>query len=116
MTSTSSSRPLSQTPARTSGAGPVAADGGPTEAESEQLPGGRYSLVLLLLITSYLVSAFLETGLVRPLIACLYAVTLWLALRTSRFGRRTSRRVRVALVIGTVLALTLAVVDNDITR
>ena len=49
---------------------------------------GRYGLLLLLLITTYLLSAFSFIALAEPLQVALFAAVLLLALRTSPLDRR----------------------------
>jgi hypothetical protein len=80
-----------------------------------RLQGSRYLLVLLSLITSYLITALLRGRLAVALSAVLYTSTLMIALRTSR-TRRVSIAVRVPLLVGTVVAVGLAVTGTDITQ
>ena len=51
--------------------------------------GGRYGVLLLVLITTYVLSAFSLSRLAGDLQVVLFAAVLLLALRTSRVRRRT---------------------------
>ena len=89
------------------------ATGTPEPTESN-LPGGRYLLVLICLITSYLISA-LMSGRVAIIIAALfYLATILLALSTSRHPEHRLAR-GVPLGIGTAAAIGLVAAGTDVT-
>ena len=66
---------------------------------------GRYGLLLLLLIVTYLLSAFGSLGLAEPLQIVLFAAVLLLSLSTSPLDRRLVRLLNAATVIGSAGAL-----------
>ena len=66
---------------------------------------GRYGLLLLLLIVTYLLSAFGSLGLAEPLQIVLFAAVLLLSLSTSPLDRRFVRLLDAATVIGSAGAL-----------
>jgi Ion channel len=67
-------------------------------------PGGRYGLLLLVLILTYLLSAFSTSRLVTDLQVLLFLVVLLLALRTSPLPRRWTVPVGSLALIGSVIA------------
>src|SRR5437764_4004112 len=67
--------------------------------------GGRYGLLLLLLITTYLLSAFTFLALAEPLQVAIFAAVLMLALRNSPLDRRQVRLVVALTLIGSVAAI-----------
>jgi hypothetical protein len=70
-------------------------------------PGQRYGLLLLLLVATYLFSAF-ATGLVVSLVQTVVFVgTLLLALRNSLVSSRTARLIGTAVLAGTVIMVAL---------
>jgi hypothetical protein len=78
------------------------------------LPGGRYGLVLLALVVSYVITAFITGPAAAALAAVLYALTMLLALRTSGLRPAASHRLRLALVLGTFMAAGLIAPRNKI--
>jgi Ion channel len=68
-------------------------------------PGGRYGLLLGLLILSYLLSAFTTGRLVSDFQVLLVAAVLLIALRTARVGRRTARAAGAAALVGSAAAI-----------
>ncbi len=69
--------------------------------------GDRYGLLLLLLVFSYVVSAFTTGRFAGAFESVLFVVTLLLALRTSRVRRRTVRIVMGITVAGSATSLAL---------
>jgi len=67
--------------------------------------GGRSGLLLLMLIASYLLSAFSSTRLTVDLQILLFAAVLLLALRTSRLKPRWTALVGGVAVLGSIAAL-----------
>jgi hypothetical protein len=65
---------------------------------------GRYGVLLLLLISTYLLSAFSFGKLVGDLQVAAFAAVLLLALRTSRVRRRTARLAGGVALIGSAAA------------
>jgi len=74
-------------------------------------PGGRYGLLLLLLIATYLLSAFSHDRLIDYLQVALFLAVLMLALRTARVRRRTAQ-VAVAVALLGSAAATLAALSG----
>jgi hypothetical protein len=74
---------------------------------------GRYGLLLLLLIATYLLSAFSHAGLAEPLQVALFSAVLVLSLRNSPLERRQVRLLGWATVIGSVAALAAALTGTD---
>ncbi len=66
--------------------------------------GGRYGLLLLLLILTYLLSASGLTVLVADIQTVLFLGAVLLALRTSRMSQRLTRLVAAVALVGTVAA------------
>src|SRR3954447_1973279 len=94
---------------------PGSPDSAVVAATESRLPGGRYGLVLLALVVSYLVTAFLTGAIAAALSTALYTLTLVLALRTSGLHRDASRAVRLALLVGTVMAVALLSAHTAVT-
>jgi hypothetical protein len=65
---------------------------------------GRYGLLLLLLITNYLLSAFSVIAVAEPLQVALFGVVLVLALRNSPLDRREVRLAAWATAIAKLTA------------
>jgi Ion channel len=74
---------------------------------------GRYGLLLLLLIVTYLLSAFGSLGLAEPLQIALFAAVLLLSLSTSPLDRRLVRLLDAATVIGSAGALAAALTQTS---
>ncbi len=82
-------------------------------------PRDRYELVFLLLIASYLLSAFPTSSRASLVTLVLYLAALLVALRSSRLSRMWARRFRWTLVAGSVAAGAIALlgalsVDNGL--
>jgi len=71
-------------------------------------PRGRFGLLLLLLVATYLMNAFRNGPLINALQIVLFAGVVVLALRNSSASRRTVRLIVVALVAGTAIMLFLS--------
>jgi hypothetical protein len=76
-------------------------------------PAGRYGLLLLLLISTYLLSAFSAGKLVERLSIVLFAAILLLALRTSPLSRRWTLLLGGAALAGSVAAGAAALTAAD---
>ena len=76
-------------------------------------PTFRYGLLLLLLIATYLVSAFSARKLAEPLQVGSFAGVILLALRTSRMRRRRAQVVSVIVVTGSALAVAAALTGTQ---
>jgi Ion channel len=70
--------------------------------------GPRFGLLLLLLISAYVISAFTSDVVTSALQVLLFLAAITLAVRTARLSRRTSRLILVIAVIGSVSAVALA--------
>ncbi len=71
--------------------------------------GDRYGLLLLLLVCSYVLSAFTTGRYAGGFESLLFIVTLLLALRTSRVRRRTIHLIMGIALVGSVTAAALAI-------
>jgi hypothetical protein len=71
-------------------------------------PAGRYGLLLLTLISTYLLSAFGSGRLVERLSVLLFAAVLLLALRTSPLGRRRTILLATCVLAGSAAAAVAA--------
>lgn len=67
----------------------------------------RYGLVLVLLVASFLLTAFLPGERARSLPLVLYVIALTLTLRTSRLAKPLFRRVLWVLLVASAVAVTL---------
>jgi hypothetical protein len=76
-------------------------------------PGGRFGLLLLVLISTYLLSAFSLSKVAQPIQVALFAAVLLLALRTSQLTRRWTLAVAAVTVIGSVAAAAAVVGGTD---
>jgi hypothetical protein len=74
---------------------------------------GRYGLLLLLLITNYLLSAFSVVAVTEPLQVALFGVVLVLALRNSPLKPRQVRLAAWATAIGSAAAVAAALTQTD---
>jgi Ion channel len=74
---------------------------------------GRYGLLLILLIVTYLLSAFGTLGLADPLQIALFAAVLLLALSASPLDRRLVRLFDAATLIGSAGALAAALTQTS---
>jgi hypothetical protein len=75
--------------------------------------GGRYGLLLLVLISTYLLSASSLSALAGDLQSLLFLCVLLLAIRTGRVSRRVARLVVAAALIGTAAALGWALTGSQ---
>jgi hypothetical protein len=93
-------------------AGQRAAGGSDSTGRSER--GGRYGLLLLVLVATYVISAFTNGRIIDELQVLLFLTLLLLSLRTSRVrGRMAWLAVGVALA-GTVAALAAGQTDTEV--
>jgi hypothetical protein len=76
-------------------------------------PSGRYGLLLLVLVTSYLLSASGLSTLAADLQTVLFLGVLLLAIRTGRVSRQIARLVSAAALTGTVAALGCALTGTQ---
>jgi hypothetical protein len=76
--------------------------------------GGRYGVLLLVLITTYVLSAFSLSRLAGDLQVVLFAAVLLLALRTSRVGRRTAMLAGAVALIGSAAAVAADLTRTDV--
>jgi hypothetical protein len=83
--------------------------------DDDRPPGlrGRYGLLLMLLIATYLLSAFSFLALAEPLQVALFAGVLLLALGTSPLDRRQVRLAEAATLIGSAAAIAAALTRTD---
>jgi hypothetical protein len=72
-------------------------------------PGGRFGLLLLILISTYLLSAFTTGVWVNVAQIVLFLAIAALATRGGRLGHRTARLAILFAICGTALAVTLAI-------
>jgi hypothetical protein len=63
-------------------------------------PGGRYGILLLVLVATYLLSAFTTGRLIADLQVALFLALLLLALRTAPLTTRTTRRAGAVALVG----------------
>ena len=71
---------------------------------------GRYGALLILLIASYLLSAFITWGGIEAVQVVLFTVAVLLALRSAAIPRRAVRLVLVAAVVGMPVMFALSVI------
>ena len=81
-------------------------------AAGEPHESDRFELVFLLLIVSFLLSAFLTVGWTRYITLGVYVMTLLLALRNSGMRRRTTRRYRWVAISISVLLVAVALITQ----
>ncbi|HEX3390166.1 MAG TPA: potassium channel family protein [Streptosporangiaceae bacterium] len=75
--------------------------------------GPRYGSLLLVLVATYLLSAFTVGDLVSAVQVVLFLIVVLIALRTGRFQRRTGQLIALGLVVGTVVSAILKLVDDS---
>ena len=75
--------------------------------------GARYGSLLLILVVTYLLSAFTVGNLVSTVQVVLFLAVVLIALRTGRFKRRTGQFLAVGLLLGSGISVILLVVDRD---
>ena len=73
----------------------------------------RYGILLLILVVTYLLSAFTVGNLVSAVQVLLFLAVVLIALRNGRLRRTTARAVGVGLLLGSVVAAILQVVDQN---
>jgi hypothetical protein len=98
--------------AQTSADHPRAAGGRVRTGERE--PGGRYGLLLLVLILTYLLSAFIEGRTIIDLQLLLFLALLLLALRTSRVRGRMAWLAAGAALAGSAGAFGAALTGTEV--
>jgi len=76
--------------------------------------GGRYGVLLLVLITTYVLSAFSFSRLAGDLQVAAFAAVLLLALRTSRVRRRTAMLAGAVALIGSAAAAAADLTRTDL--
>jgi hypothetical protein len=74
--------------------------------------GPRYGSLLLILVVTYLLSAFTVAVLVSSVQVLLFLAVVLIALRGGRFRRRTGQILAVVLLLGSVAAAILQLVDH----
>jgi hypothetical protein len=74
--------------------------------------GGRFGLLLLVLISTYLLSAFTSGAWVNAAQIVLFLAVAALALRSGRLGRRTAQLAVAWAIVGTAIAVTLAITHS----
>ena len=75
--------------------------------------GARYGTLLLILVVTYLLSAFTVANLVSAVQVLLFLAVVLIALRNGRFRRGTVRFVAVGLLLGSGISAVLQVVDHN---
>jgi hypothetical protein len=73
----------------------------------------RYGVLLLILVVTYLLSAFTVGSLVSVVQVLLFLAVVLIALRNGRLRRTTTRAVAAALLVGSAVAAILQVVDQS---
>ena len=88
------------------------------EAPPARPQPGRYGALLILLIASYLLSAFITKRWIEAVQVVLFTVAVLLALRSASIPRRAVRVVLIAAVVGlpVMFALSFSTVTGDIGR
>jgi Ion channel len=86
---------------------PQPASGGP-----RQIAGGRTGVLLVILLFTYLLSAFTKGLLVSSLQVLLFLAVVLVALRNGQLPTRTTRIVAICLLAGSVLAAVLQLLDS----
>jgi hypothetical protein len=75
--------------------------------------GGRYGILLLVLIATYLLSAFTTGRLITGLQVALFLVLLLIALRTAPLTRRTARLIGAVALAGSAAAAAVVLTGTD---
>ena len=75
--------------------------------------GPRYGTLLLILVVTYLLSAFTVARLVSAVQVVLFLAVVLIALRNGRFRRRTVRFLAVGLLLGSVVSVILRLVNPN---
>jgi voltage-gated potassium channel Kch len=84
----------------------------PHAASGQRPRGTRFGRLLLLLVFTYVLSAFTTGDLVSSVQVVLFLGVILLALRTGRLQRRVTRVIAIGLLAGTVAALALQLADK----
>ncbi|MGE5131576.1 MAG: potassium channel family protein [Gemmatimonadota bacterium] len=84
---------------------------GPRAAEPDG-SGDRFGLLLLVLIATYILSAFVTGAWVSAVQTVLFVVVAALATRTGRIGRRNARMALIIMVSGSAAAVVLALTHS----
>jgi hypothetical protein len=95
------------------GSGPGRADRAGAGAGVRARPVDRFGGLLLILIFTYVLSAFTEGDLVSAIQVVLFLAVLLLALRNGRLQRRTVQFLAVGLLAGTAVASALQLAEHD---
>jgi hypothetical protein len=74
--------------------------------------GVRYGSLLMILVVTYLLSAFTAGSLVSAVQVLLFLAVVLIALRTGRFPRKTGQVIAVGLLVGSAAAGILQLVDQ----
>ena len=74
--------------------------------------GPRYGSLLVILVVTYLLSAFTVAALVSAVQVILFLAVVLIALRSGRFRRRTGQVIAVVLLLGSAAAAIVRLVDN----
>jgi hypothetical protein len=82
-------------------------------AEYRLVAGGRTGLLLLILVFTYLLSAFTKGFLINAFQIVLFLAVLLIALRTGQLRPHTIRIVSIVVLAGSVLAAVLLALDTD---
>jgi hypothetical protein len=75
--------------------------------------GPRYGSLLLILVVTYLLSAFTSGRLVSTVQVALFLVVVLIALRNGRFHRKTVQFLAVGLLLGSGVSVILRFIDNN---
>ncbi len=75
--------------------------------------GPQYGSLLLILVVTYLLSAFTVAVLVSAVQVLLFLAVVLIALRSGRFHRKTGQLIAVGLLLGSVVAAVLQLVDHS---
>ncbi len=86
---------------------------GPRPASAQRSGGTRFGRLLILLVFTYVLSAFTTADLVSSVQVVLFLGVMLLALRTGRLRHRAVRVVAVGLLAGTAVAVTLGLLDKN---
>ena len=80
---------------------------------SGQGTGPRYGSLLLILVVTYLLSAFTSGRLVDTVQVALFLAVVLIALRNGRFHRKTVQVFAVGLLVGSGIAAILRIADDS---
>jgi Ion channel len=80
---------------------------------SGQGSGARYGSLLVILVVTYLLSAFRSGHLVDTVQVVLFLAVVLIALRNGRFHRKTVQILAVGLLLGSGIAVILRLVDDN---